>query len=44
MGFDKTGKLFERGTIEIAPRLHARANAQPFLHHSRRSAEHDRSR
>ena len=41
MGFDRVGKLFERGAIEIAPLgLHARAHPQPFLHHPGRGAEH----
>ena len=41
MGFDKVGKLFERGDDrDRAARLHARAHAQPFLRHPRRGAEH----
>ena len=36
MGFDRVAKLFERGSIEIAPLAFMRAHPESRLHHSRR--------
>ena len=41
MGFEKVGKLFERGAIEVAPLAFMRGRTlEPLLYHSRRSAKH----
>jgi phosphate starvation-inducible PhoH-like protein len=42
MGFDKVGKAFEKGNIEVAPLAFMRGtHAQPRVRDPRRGAEHD---